>query len=461
MQITDPSGSEVSLKEASSSVTSLSYTLTLGTITYKTIEFYCKSDEANTVKKLITIDNNAPTIEWTDSNNQFIGTRKITITAKDNKVLESVKLDINGNSFVLVKETGSTDRYSADINSLQIENKEYTLKASASDKAGNITEISRIISIENMGSSKQKALKTIETAKEKQKIANDQINYYKTSGLELNEALKTKKLQADVLLASAITEIDGNNDLALYKAIASLTLFEQFITESKVETTQTETYSTDTNNLVEDLKNTGLTEEAAKKQQELIQNSNIERKLSVIKTGDGNFRQVKIEVSFINDTNDDIVKIIEIIPKEFLESAKNLISDVNFRIIEDDPIVEFTVNAPKGAKASFSYSTGEISAAEADKIIQTDVIQKFTVPPLIAESKTNTEELLGGNNNIMSIIIAVIVLIIIVVILGIVVIAALFTKFISHPHGFGEQKSIADHIAPKKEEPKKKGWKAN
>jgi hypothetical protein len=60
----------------------------------------------------------------------------------------------------------------------------------------------------------------------------------------------------------------------------------------------------------------------------------------------------------------------------------------------------------------------------------------------------------------MSIIIAVIVLIVIVVVLGILVGAVLFTKFIGAGHGFGEQKAIIDHIAPKKVEPAKKGWKA-
>ncbi len=459
-----PETDNFTLTSSSSNVSSLSenFAFTSDRAKHTEVAFWCEgSNVSSSSKYYVTVDNNAPIIEWVDNNNQFTGITKVILNVKDNRYIDKVQIDLAGNRLTATQNINSNQyAYSVDINTLAIENGDYNIKATAIDKAANITEITKIIHIENLGSTKQKAIKTIEMAKEKQIIANDQVRYYSTEGLELNDSLKTKKVQADALLTSAIVELDKNADLALEKSTTSLKLFEEFITQSKVETTQTKTYTIDTNNLIENLKNNGLSEEAAKKQEEIVLNTNIERTLSVIKTGDENTRQVIIQITFTNDTNEDFVRIIEIIPKELMKSAKKLVSDVNFRVIQDDPVVEFIVSAPKGGKVSFSYGTGEIAKEEADKIVNEEVIQKFAVPPIIAENNTSTEELLAGNGNFMSIIIAILVLVIIVVILGILVVAIFFSKFIGTNHGFGEQKSIVEHLAPKKEEPEKKSWKA-
>ena len=169
-------------------------------------------------------------------------------------------------------------------------------------------------------------------------------------------------------------------------------------------------------------------------------------------------RQAKVTITFTNDTNSDVIKIIEIIPKEFVNSAKKVISDQNFRIVKDDPIIEFTINATKGSKASFSYGIGEITTAQASAIVDNNVIQKFSAPPLVISDTSKAEDFVQDNSLMFFAMIFGGALFLIAII---IIIAVLFFIKFSHPaHGFGESKTIVEHLTPEQEAEKNK-WEAN
>ncbi len=72
------------------------------------------------------------------------------------------------------------------------------------------------------------------------------------------------------------------------------------------------------------------------------------------------------------------VKVIEEIPKEALESARNIISSAQFRVIKDDPIAEFTIESIRAGEAkSIKYSI--------DAALTSDNINSFLAAPIIAD----------------------------------------------------------------------------
>ena len=452
-----PNSSSQVLKESSSSVTSLSENLTVntGATKYDKVGFRCEATgSAGSGTTYVLLDNNSPIISWFDTNNTFIGVKRIIAKASDDKYLSTVELDFNNVKYGTTKD--ANNNYYADINTIPFENGNYQLKATATDKAGNKTEITRTVTLENIQTPKQKAEKMISTAKDKQKTANDLISYFRRESVAVPQDLNIKKQNADNLLKTAETDLAATKpETALDEATQAVALYEEFNKNAKIDTNQSKTYTYDSNSLIEKLKQLGFNEQQAKEVKERTNSMGIERRLIIVKVGDGNNSQAKIQITFTNDMNYDTVRIIEIIPKEFIDSAKKILSDSNFRIIQEDPIIEFTIPVQKGAKATISYGIGEITSEQANQMIQGNLIAKFSSPPLIIDKNTTTEQVIG--NALFPTQLLIIAIIIIIILIVIVII--FFVKF-SHPgHGFGGEKTIVEHITPEAE-PEKPKWTA-
>jgi len=84
------------LDESSSSVTSLSEDLTInaGTTKYAKVGFWCEATgSSGSGITYVYLDNNSPSVSWIDSNNTFVGVKRVTIKANDDKALNKVELD--------------------------------------------------------------------------------------------------------------------------------------------------------------------------------------------------------------------------------------------------------------------------------------------------------------------------------------------------------------------------------
>ena len=89
------------------------------------------------------------------------------------------------------------------------------------------------------------------------------------------------------------------------------------------------------------------------------------------------------------DTNDTKLKIIEIIPKEFSETASMLTSNLEFEVLNEDPIVVFILDVAKNETMSVSYALGEsITKEDADNMIENGMIHKFSGVPILLISST-------------------------------------------------------------------------
>jgi len=205
------------------------------------------------------------------------------------------------------------------------------------------------------------------------------------------------------------------------------------------------------------LKALGLSDAQAETIKQKIIADNVERSLKIIKISGANNVQVKIELSFANDTNEETLKVVEIIPKELVDSAKKIFSDTNFRIIKEDPIIEFTVPAKKGAKTTISYNIGEMSEENANKLIEGNVLQKFSTPPLLLQAGDEPEKLIASAVGIISMETLQLLAIIGVLLFAILVVVIIFiTKYSPPKSAMGEKKTRAEQQKPKEvPEPRK------
>jgi len=154
------------------------------------------------------------------------------------------------------------------------------------------------------------------------------------------------------------------------------------------------TFEFDPEQLENLLKEAGLQENLIEEAKEFIENNTVKRKFQVIKTENNEFR-AKILVTFINDSQStQDIKIVEVIPKSFAQSASLLSSVLDFVILQNDPVIEFTfLGVEPGERIEFEYAISEILTQEqADELISKQPIKDFKAPPIVLKSDKTLQE---------------------------------------------------------------------
>ncbi len=462
-QYLDPTGTTTQLASNTSSVNVISQSLSInsGSNGYKRINFWCEESGRTTSNLLyVTIDNNPPSISWNDTNATFIGAKKVGVTAIDTELIEKVEFDFNGGKISSTRDTSVTNIFYIDLNTHNFKNGSYSLSAKVSDKAGNSREITRTITISNALPSNEDAALKISQANIKKSDAQRVLDNAKSLGLVISESMRTKKASADEALAEAEEDLVTAPANALVKATLANSLYDEFKASTNFRDANIANYTFDNANTENLITALGIPAQNAKTIAQTVNGAKMARRLVIVETGDSNTVQVKVEIEFTNNTESGKVKIVEYIPKELLDSAKKIkMVSHSWSIIKDDPVVEFTVDVAKGAKATVRYGLGEMTSDAAKALIATNVIAKFEAPPLLIEGTSSAADLtrtpLVDDGTMM--IIAVIIIIIIIVL-----VVVFFIKFKggSGAHGFGAKKSIIDRFTPE-QKPEAKKWEAN
>jgi hypothetical protein len=259
------------------------------------------------------------------------------------------------------------------------------------------------------------------------------------------------------LLERAITEKESDTNKAMLDANNALILFLEFNNGSKNEIISSAQREYDLNSLKEILTGYGLSEERALEEITLLQTTGIERGIELVKIGDSNNYLVRIVITLNMDINGESIKIVEIIPKEIVDSARKIISSEEFKILKDDPIIEYTILRADGARKKIYYSVGEVTQEKAQEMMDNNVLSKYSTPPFIVKEEEKSEELLASKiseGNLLVLILGLIILI--VLIAG----AVYLVKSKGSGHGFGEKKSVIEKLTPEKQ-PEPKKWEAN
>jgi hypothetical protein len=413
----NPNQTDQILKGPTNDVASLEDSITVSG-SYEKIGFWCYGSNSTTSTtsaiKYVYLDGTSPTLYWAFTETELSGNIIIKASASDDKLLSQVEFELNNVKYGTTKD-GNTYTYTLDTNS--IANGTYTLKAIATDGAGNVKEITRSITISNIVTPEQEKVKAISDAKVKKQIIEDMINYLEGKGVIINQEIKDDKAEADALLNEA--ELTTEIALAIEKAEGAKTIYNQINSElpESIQTFSLSKYVFDSDMLENRLIELGLAE-YSEEIIEMIQNTNVERTFEVIKVGD--IYQAKINIKIVNETGETVLKIIEIIPKEFATSASAIFSSHDFVIIQEDPILEFTIDAPIGSSVEFSYSIGELTEEEANALIDKNIMMQFVSPPLVTSESTNISNVLKEDNGLAFTMAIIAIVIIILIVIGIV-----------------------------------------
>ncbi len=129
-------------------------------------------------------------------------------------------------------------------------------------------------------------------------------------------------------------------------------------------------------------------EALAKEAMEMAIDCNVSRILKIIKITDANKTTYKASVfiSFRNNSKQNMsVQLVEVVPKDFAQSASAIESTEPFSIIESDPIIAWDLNnVPAGKAIEIVYSLKNSLAQEAAaKLADASITQKFSAPPIL------------------------------------------------------------------------------
>jgi len=119
------------------------------------------------------------------------------------------------------------------------------------------------------------------------------------------------------------------------------------------------------------------------------------RKLSIkkITDGDSSVYRAIITITVKNDSDETReIKVIEIVPKEFAETASELVGD-NYTVLVDDPVLEWTIELEAGEERELSYTLKtDFIADDAEELLISGVINKFSAPPILLEEETEVSK---------------------------------------------------------------------
>ncbi len=430
-------------------VSQINEEFTVNSNNFDRIIIWCEVDSTNIVsEKTIYVDDVPPTINWpSDFNTTFSGEKTITVNATDNRNISKVEFIFDGTTFTATK---NGNNYSKVIITTAQQNGNKTLRAIATDEAGNTTEISRTVVVINELNSEQKATKAVNDSKLSRQIMNDFFKYLETHAITLDINLLEQKTLADNLLLEAESETDLNN--RTQKANMAKEIYDALISNTDIESLHSQTAKLSEEEIESGLNNPVINQAMKEILKERAISSNLTREFNIIKIGETYVAQIIIKLNF--DTNDDNFRVIEIIPKEFAKSAKQINSGFEFNIIEDDPIIEFIV--PSGI-TQISYNISDIDYNNAMRLIEEEIITNFSAPPLILKEDEKTLDVITNQFNFVLIIIVIVLILLVIIIAGIFYIK-------NQDKGFGEKdfnpvKNITEKLNKPVEKNNKWGYK--
>lgn len=428
-------GSAQTLGTIRNNTSNITEEITINSNNYDRINFWCEVDGTSvTSEKNIYVDDILPVITWpSDFNTIFSEQRTISVTVTDNRGVNRVEFELNG---VTHSTSRSGNNYSTTINTNNIENGNRTLKAIAIDLAGNRAESSKTINISNTLTPMQEAEKLIIEVKTQRQVVTDLLNYLKNSGVLISEQIESEKTKADELLTKA--ESETNPEIKKENAESAKLIYQELINNTKVEDIDSKKISFSEEEIISGLINNNINHGLIEQIKERIINSNVERELNIMQIGDEFVAQIIITLDF--NTTEDSFKVIEIIPQELVKSATLIKSNLEFNIIEDNPVIEFIV--PRNTK-QISYTVNNLSEEEVIKFSEENVLEKFNSPPIILEKSEDAKEVLTQPFNWLLVAGGILL---VLIISGIIIIGVFFLSKDKSGFSNSNNKSITDKI---------------
>ncbi|MDP6670648.1 MAG: Ig-like domain-containing protein [archaeon] len=356
-----------------------------------------------------TADTTDPEVSWVaPSNNATVsGIVELKVDATDDDSgMWQVKFYVD--NVIIDTVTGKTGGYYVlDWNSASVSDGSRTLKALALDRAANPNSVSttRSITVDNVDGGNDNgptgnqgdAEDAIDAAEAAKQEIDDLVKDLENRGLTISTNTQDAIDAAQTKLDNANTQFTAENySGAKNLANGAKTGFETALTMITSEEYSDEDYVYNAENLSALLQGVGLGTGLVDEAIGLMGHFNVQRSLEILKVIDGDktnyVTNVKIVISNVDGNNE--VKVVEFIPKDFVDDANKIFSNFTFEIIESDPIITFNIDVPGGETVEIFYGLGTELAtkADADSTIENKLMEKFIVPPVLLNKNTSLDE---------------------------------------------------------------------
>ncbi len=303
-----------------------------------------------------------------------------------------------GSSWILIgtSDEGENGVYSIDWDSFSAENGSTKLKAVVTDLAGNTVEEKQTITVINafegavdINSAIEQTITAKESALETKLALEGKAIISKEENRLFDEA--SAKMEEGIILAESIDlESQTNAKLLLSEAILLFEKSEGVVQTSVYKTADFIFNKEQAGILLNAAGISGATEQQAL---EFIEKTDPKRQLQILRVVDENTEYFKalISISYLLDINilsdhnseDLVMQVIEVVPKEFAEYAAELDSNISFDVLYDDPKLSFNLTKDQYRKRAFSYALKDnLTQTEADALIEENTINKFVAPPV-------------------------------------------------------------------------------
>jgi hypothetical protein len=357
-------------------------------------------------ESVFVIDSILPEVEWLEpfENQKISGTQSLRVRATDvgenPSGINSVSFfyeDADGDwGFLGFGERNSQDEFLLDWNTSRRDNGRFKIKARATDFGENASEEEIMITLENTWLEEAAAEQAFVAAGEKKREfeAFYRVLREKNVSYAPLDALK-QEADSNYSSASDLLESGINNPLAKARAEKAEELYSEALGLVSISVYGSADYVFSNARLEKTFSDAGLSQELIPFAVESIEKFSVSRKIEIIKlsVSDGNsaLYHVNIIVSFENASQEAInnLQLVEIVPKNFSESASMLSSNYEIIVLEEDPKIKFVFDNFRGQTSrTLIYSLKElVSQQEADAFIDGGVINDFVAPPIIVVSE--------------------------------------------------------------------------
>lgn len=304
----------------------------------------------------------------------------------------------------LVKNSGETfvgravqegANFVFDWNTLNYDNGRFTVIARVKDNGGNSSEVSGLYSFQNTFFARVAAQDALAAAQAKHTQATLFVADLASKGIDVSD-LNAALVNADsnLLYAEELFDQGYYYDISKAQAEKSTTIYSALLSRISVSDYGSGVYTYNLEQLDAFLGASGLDSAIVSESKGLIEITQPSRRLKITKVTKDNetFYLATVNISFTNSAGDSLdVRVLEIIPKKFIDDASNISSGSVFEVIQNDPIIAFeSLVVEPGKSASISYSIKQnLTKWQADALVQSNVMAFYVSPPMIVYSTTD------------------------------------------------------------------------
>ncbi len=298
-------------------------------------------------------------------------------------------------------EKKENDLFELQWDSFTVQNGQTKFKAVVVDNANNAVEATHGLFVLNAFQQAVDVNSALAEAEERKIEAQQAADDLTAKGI-ISKNLNSLMSEADNALNKAkelVAAPGPNPTIVKNNAAEAIALYESAKNAVTVSTFKTGDFIFNREQVDILLNAAGISGQSAVEAKQMIEKAEPKRQLQVLQVRDNNavYYKAAIVVSYSLDVNllrdknanDIVLRLIEVVPKEFAEYASELTSSIKFNVLRDDPSIEFILTKDQYRKRAVTYALKQdLSEQQANKLIEENIVNKFVAPPVFLSTGT-------------------------------------------------------------------------